>query len=212
MVKTKIIIGAKLILIIGLVTIFLISLNSCGGSVSEVRDVSGFDEVAFYGNGRLFIEQGDTESITVEASKNLLPFIKTEVSDGTLSISIPDEGGEKPPAAIGVKYYLKVKDLNKISTFGDGSIDFPDFITDSVIIISSGSGNIEITGKAKSQEVTINGSAKYSAKDFETNDTIVKINGSGNAHVNAIDNLEITIFGSGNVKYEGNPSVQQSKN
>jgi len=65
MAKPKIIIGTKLILIIGLITIFLISMNSCVGAISEERDVSGFDKVTLSGSGDLIIEQGDTESLTV---------------------------------------------------------------------------------------------------------------------------------------------------
>jgi hypothetical protein len=202
----------KLVLAIIIVTLFLMSMTSCK-LVSQPRDVSGIDKVAIHGSGELIIEQGDTESLTVTAPAELLPYIETTVSGGTLTISIPDEEGDKPPITIrGVRYYLKVKDLNEISAFGSGSISSSDFVTDTIKIIIAGSSNIELSGQATSQEIEIDGSGNYSAKNFETSQCTVRINGSGNASVNVRDNLDITINGSGNVKYVGDPSVQKKQN
>jgi len=200
----------KLVLMISLVTIFLLSMTSCS-KVSENRDVSGFDKVTLSGSGDLVIEQGDTESLTIEAKANTMQYIETTVSNGTLSISIPDKEG-KPLLLGGVKYYLKVKDLSEIATFGDGDISSSDFVTDKIVIIISGSGTITLAGEAKSQEIKIDGSGKYSARDFKTGECTVKVNGSGSANVNVTDELDITINGNGDVKYTGDPSVQRKQN
>jgi hypothetical protein len=211
MAKPKIIIGTKLILIIGLITIFLISMNSCVGAISEERDVSGFDKVTLSGSGDLIIEQGDTESLTIEAQANTMQYIETKVSGGTLSIGIPDKAGR--PLLLGsVKYYLTVKDLSGITALGSGNIISSDLVTDTIGIIIGGSGAITLSGEANTQEIEINGSGKYSAKNFKTSECIVKINGSGSANVNVSDNLDITINGSGDVKYTGDPSVQKKQN
>ena len=45
----------------------------------EVRDVSDFQEVALEGVGTLVIEQGETESLTIEAEPKVLQRIETEV-------------------------------------------------------------------------------------------------------------------------------------
>ena len=200
----------KIILITVIVAIFLMSMIACS-KVSEKRDVSGFDKVTLAGEGDLIIEQGATESLTIEAQASVMEFIETTVSDGTLSISIPDKEG-RPRSLGGVKYYLKVKDLDGITAFGSGDISSSDFVTDKITITIGGSGTITLSGEATSQEIEINGSGRYSAKDFETSECTVKINGSGRADVNVSDNLDITINGNGKVNYEGDPSVRRTQN
>ena len=68
-----------------------------------------------------------------------------------------------------------------------------------------GSGNVTVKGTAKSGDVEIAGSGNYNAADCKTEGTVVRILGSGNAQVNASDELECNIYGSGNVLYRGNP-------
>jgi len=210
--KTKLNI-LKLVLLIGLAIIFLISMASCSssGQLSEKRDISSFDKVTLSGDGDLFIEQGNSESLTIVAQENTMQYIETTVSGGTLSISIPDKKG-RPLRLGGVKYYLKVKDLDDITVFGSGDVSSDDFETDTIAITISGSGTVTLSGEAQSQEIEINGSGKYSAKDFETSKCAVKINGSGSANVNVTDSLDITINGSGDVNYVGAPSVTRTQN
>jgi hypothetical protein len=57
-----------------------------GNVVTEDRQVSGFDGIAFDGIGELIITQGDTESLTVQADENVMPHIVTEVRGSELNI------------------------------------------------------------------------------------------------------------------------------
>ena len=52
------------------------------GDVTETRDVENFQEVALEGVGTLVIEQGDRESLTIEAEEQVLRKIATEVRAG----------------------------------------------------------------------------------------------------------------------------------
>jgi len=199
----------KLVLVISLITIFLLLVTSCSlfEQVLEERDVSGFDKVILYGSADLFIEQGDQESLTVEAQENLMPYIETTVSGGTLELKMKE--GRKPRQFQGINYYLTVKDLNEISVFGSGDVISSDLVTDTIVIAIDGSGDIKLSGEAKKQEITIHGSGDYSAKDFKSSECTVKIFGSGDAIVNATDSLDIEIYGSGDIQYLGSPSVNQ---
>src|ERR1700731_2555167 len=57
-----------------------------GTIVSERRPVVNFTSVVFTGQGNLTIKQSDTESLQIETDDNLLPLIKSEVSNGILYI------------------------------------------------------------------------------------------------------------------------------
>ena len=56
-----------------------------GHVVSTTREASDFDTVKVDYPAQVFISQGNTESVKIEAEDNLLPGLKTEVRNGQLS-------------------------------------------------------------------------------------------------------------------------------
>ena len=71
---------------------------------------------------------------------------------------------------------------------------------------NTGSGKITLLGGAITLEPTLTGSGDVYAYDFQSTNVIVKTTGSGNATVNALSSIDITISGSGDVRYKGNPN------
>jgi hypothetical protein len=75
-----------------MVILFSVILNGCFGPsvsgsgrvMSETRNVSGFSNVSLKGSGRVVIEQGAAESLTVTSDDNLLKYVETEVRGSTL--------------------------------------------------------------------------------------------------------------------------------
>ena len=84
-----------------------------------------------------------------------------------------------------------------------------DLITDSVKVNISGTGTIVLSGQADVQTVIIDGAGNYQTEDLQTNTSVIKINGLGNATVWAMESLDITINGGGTVNYYGSPNVTQ---
>jgi hypothetical protein len=61
--------------------------NSAIGSgeiVTQTIDVSGFQRVTLEGLGDVFIEQGQTESLSVETDENILPLLDIRVRGSEL--------------------------------------------------------------------------------------------------------------------------------
>ncbi|GAH23651.1 unnamed protein product, partial [marine sediment metagenome] len=80
---------------------------------------------------------------------------------------------------------IPVKDLDGISVYGSGDVISSDFVTDTTIVITiDGLGDVKLAGEAKKQEITIQGSGDYSARDFKSSECIVKIFGSGDVTIN----------------------------
>ena len=75
----------KLTVIVSLIAIMAVFAASCkwtigvvrgsGDLVTEEREVSGFDELHFSGMGSLIIEQGDEETLIIEADDNIIDLI-----------------------------------------------------------------------------------------------------------------------------------------
>lgn len=231
--KSKIL---KITLLVAIVGVLAITAASCkwtiglvrgsGDMETEEREVSGFDGIQFTGIGNLIIEQGDKESLVVEADDNIIGLIETEVRGNELHIGFRRGVNIVPTSRI--KFYLTVEDLDRIDLSGLGDIDCDEFETDdlefnisgsgdidfnieakSIEIDVSGLGNINLSGKVDYHRVQISGSGKYDAEELESKDCEVELTGLGSATVNVSGDLEIDITGVGNVYYTGNPHISQ---
>jgi hypothetical protein len=174
---------------------------------SESREVSGFKEVELKGVGNLSIRQADNESLTVEAEEDVLPKIRTKVEDNRLII------GSEPNTPISttepINYKLTVTDLNALEVSGSGDVEAEGISINDLAVTISGTGDVEIIGKADSQDVKISGSGDYEAGDLKSKEAKIDVGGSGSAIVNVSDALDAEVSGSGSVEYLGNPAINQ---
>ncbi len=226
----------KKLTLLPIIVLTALLLSSCnvffpldpGSQITESRPVSGFHEVRFTAAGELFITQGDTESLVIEAGKIIMPHITTEVNNGVLVIGM-DNTRWSSSISRPMTFTLTVKDLNGISLSGAGNIESGEIkSTDMVISLSgagnisvanlqadsvnsslTGAGNISLTGAAPLQNVLLTGLGNYQADDLESNDVTVQVTGAGSATVWAVDSLDVEITGAGSVSYFGSPQVSQ---
>jgi len=82
--------------------------------------------------------------------------------------------------------------------------------TQSVEIDISGAGTIKLTGTTDSQEFNVSGSGTFNSFDMETGTCEIDISGQADMDVNVQDLLDVTISGSGTVRYIGNPTVESN--
>lgn len=197
-----------------------------GDVVSESRDVSGFDEIALEGTGIVNVEVTGTESITIEAEDNLLPYLTTDVRGGRLELGT--SRSIRPTRDI--VYTITVISLEGVSVSGSGEINavgvegnrfeanisgsgavlVPDAEVASVLVNISGSGVMEISGNANDLELSISGSGRYAGERLTLETGDVAISGSGQAVVNVTDDLHAEISGSGHLEYIGDPHLDAS--
>jgi hypothetical protein len=219
---------AMVLMACGTINIGFNGVRGSGNVVSEERAVSGFEKVALQGSGDLYIEQGSQEGLTIEAEDNLMEYITTEVRGNELVIGFKQGTSVQPTR--GIRYNLKVKNLNNVSLSGSGNILADSFGADTLRlavsgsgdvkvsdlqaaeldIVSSGSGRFEISGEVQTADITFSGSGKYFAENLKTNDTSITIGGSGEATVWASSTLSVQISGSGDIGYYGQPQITQS--
>ena len=224
--------------LIAVLTLVLIGLAGCGmatgvtrGSgnvITESRPVSNITGVNLAGVGALNITQGDTESLTIQADDNLMPFITTTVQDGTLVIGIDtSKGAVTLSPSTPIKYELQVKTLDSILVSGAGSIQAPALKSDVLTVTTSGAGNIylpsveaasltagisgagnmSLAGQVESQQVLLSGLGNYSAGELKSTNAAVNISGAGSADVWVTDTLNARINGAGSINYFGSPKV-----
>lgn len=223
--NTKIMIGLLLALF------SVLALTGCSDGTIQTRtdDVSGFDKIEINTFGEFIIEQGDEESLTIEAPRDYLRYITTEVRGSTLVIST--RRGFIGGPIRHVTYTITVKDLEDISLSGAGaikifaleteqlemeltgagSIEIDELNADSLEINLTSAGAIVIAGEVDRQEVDISGVGSYEAGDLRSNDAEIMLTGAGSAVVWAEESLDASITGIGSVSYYGdNPQVNQN--
>ncbi len=226
----------RIALTIALISIIVLFTVSCkwsvgvvrgsGNIITEERDVSDFSRVHLSGTGDLIISQGDEESLVIEADDNVIPLIETDVFGGELTIRFKRGYSFVPNSSM--KFYLTVKELDKISLSGAGSIsgenfeaeelefeisgagdiDF-DINAETVEVYLSGAGDISLSGEVERQKIRLSGAGKYDGEDLESKLCDITVSGVGDATVNVSEELDVNISGIGNVNYIGSPRVEQ---
>lgn len=196
------------------------------GLDKQDRHLSGFNAVNIAGSFDVYITQGSTESVTVEADDEVIDKIITEVKDGALKIYTKSTSGFNWSWGDNNKKRIVrvvAKDLKTISLAGSGDVFFKEgFRTQSLAVKLSGSGDITgkvdvkilessvvgsgdvtLTGRAETLSVKVTGSGDFTGKDLLTTNTTVRVAGSGDASVNASQKIDASVAGSGDIRYTG---------
>lgn len=195
--------------LVGILFCLVIAASGCTqtpGTGNQTPDISGVTNVALNGPGTLIIQQGDNESIRIEAADNLMSQISTTVSGNALSISNLNSVSNGA-----VKVYVTLKNLNSLTTNGGGDSEVTGLNTDK-LTVTLDNGKMTLAGKAENLIATINGGGTIKAKDLQSQSGTITINGEGKATVNVVNSLNAVVNGGGSVKYSGNPQVNQQVN
>jgi hypothetical protein len=185
----------------------------------ETRDVSTFTKVNYRIHGKLFIRQGNTQKVELEADADVLEKIETEVSGNKLSIGMKDKwwnwnwGNEKLTVYITVKnlegFYLSgsgdvvgetafnTGDI-EIKIGGSGNLKMEINATGEMDADISGSGNMELKGKCASLDSDVSGSGRATLALAVSGEASFGISGSGKITASgSSDKVKTSISGSG---------------
>jgi hypothetical protein len=154
------------------------------------------------------VEQGDGESLTIEADDNVLGSLTSDVENGTLKL------GRKPGfnlrSVSPIRYRVAISTLDGLILSGSGTITANDLTVDALSTQISGSGVVSVTGTAGSQNVSVSGSGRHEASELATERAVADVSGSGEVLLTVSTELKVSISGSGTVTYSGDPQVNQS--
>ena len=198
-----------------------------GQTIKETRDVPQFSGITLAFSGNVYVTQGSPQQVVIEADKNTMDKIVTEINGDKLVLKTRD-GHWRDLGKISV--YITMPDVELLAVTGSGDLICESPIkTNEMELFVSGSGSVkvsrleahevsaEITGSGDimlagssnegEMDATITGSGSIKAQDFEVSEASVRITGSGSAMVYATKELETNITGSGSVNYKGKPLI-----
>lgn len=202
-----------------------------GNETTETRNIKPFDGVSSAGFMKVVLVAGKEGKLTIKAEENLLEYIETEVSGNNLSIKVKKGYSLKPSSGKKIVITVPVTDISKLSLAGSGSLVSETTLTADTFKVSvagsgnlnapieaddlkasiAGSGNVNLSGDAEDMKLSIAGSGNLNASKLKVKHISASIAGSGNARVHCDGSIKARIAGSGNLKYTGNPSVENTK-
>lgn len=192
-----------------------------GQVIKENREVGSFVSIDVGGAFDVMLKQSDKYSVVVEADKDIIERIETEVRGDELRIT--QSGNINNPGVL--KVYVEFIDLRRLEISGAAEVESQELIKgqDLEIRVSgagnvhlsyegesfqadiSGAGNLQIEGQVRDQQVQISGAGNYNAFDFLCEDLKIETTGAGNAKVTASKKIEAYARGAGNISYQGDP-------
>lgn len=198
---------------------------------SETRSVGNYDKVIVTGPMEVQLYGGSEGRIDVEAESNLIDYIETEVSGGSLKISIQKGVNLEPSRNYPIKVRVPFESLEALTLTGSGHIKNSDVIksrdfkinvtgsgnmnlnlaTQNLESTITGSGDIKLKGNTTRFTCKVTGSGDVFAYDLNAESVNAVVTGSGDIQVSAEKELQARVSGSGDIKYRGNPDKQDFK-
>jgi hypothetical protein len=203
-------------------TLFLLLGVICAQAQNrETRNVGNFTKIAFRVPGKLYLKQGSPQKVEIEADKDILKEIETEIEGNKLVIEKEGKWMDWKSDDKDIKIYITVPTIEGVSVSGSGEVLGQTKITGTDLDLNvsgsgnltldieasgnvegnvSGSGDINLTGKCKSYESDVSGSGKVDLDLAIQNKADFSVSGSGKIEAKgSAENVEAAISGSGKV-------------
>ena len=199
-----------------------------GKVVEEIRDLDGFTGVKVSSGIDVYLSQGSTFEVRVEADENLHEVILTELEGKILLVKTERVNIRKAKSK---KVHVTLPELAalKISSAGDLVGQTPFNCEDLRVSISSAgdlsleveakridldissSGDASISGTADEFNVDLSSAGDLSAFDLIAGKVDVDVSSAGDARVHATDEISMNASSAGNIYYRGDARVVHSQ-
>jgi len=180
--------------------------HGSGNVVTEKRNVSGFKAIDVGGVFKVDVIAQKDFAVEVEADDNLLPLIKTEVSDGVLRIE-----ADKRLSSKNIRIRVSAPDLEKIEASGVSSVSLAAVKNSSLAVDCSGASKISVEGETAKLNVDASGASHVDAQNLKATDVVASAGGASHVNVNVFGNLNADSTGASTINYSGTPtSVHKS--
>ena len=155
--------------------------------VSQERTIPIYSQIKVLGNADIVLTEGNVGQITVETSENVLPYVVTEVKEGTLVIKLKHYGVNYVPK---LRIHIPIdENFQKIAIVGKG------------IVTTHKNFSLQL----HSLEVVLKGDGNFLGKELSTRKAILFIAGAGNIEASVTEDVQAKIMGYGNISIFGNP-------
>lgn len=169
--------------------------------VGPGQPLAAFKKIKLEGAFDIETKNGPQSDIIVTGDDNLIELVECSVSGDTLTVKTSTGYSTSHP----LKVAVTLPDLQALSISGSGKAKVNGLSAQDAAFSIDGSGDILVTGTAKSASGSIEGSGDIDLSGLAAQKASASIDGSGTIRVNATDSVSASISGSGEILYRGAP-------
>jgi hypothetical protein len=208
-------------------------LQKAGSMARESRDLDVFREIRLSDRINLVITQDTVNRVLIEAGKNLIPEVVTQVEAGVLTIRDDNTCNWVRSYENSITVYLQCKELRNIYYDGAGSITGTnEMVADTLEVnlwdgsgkirlqtdcdelrvhLHTGCGDVEIYGKARNAYYYSRGNGQIHNENLDVPGIYIDASCTGDLFVRATEHIFARLGYDGNVYYWGKPANVESE-
>ena len=180
-------------------------LGDDGPQTTQTRDVAGFTRIDNSASVDVRLHVGEPQRVRVLAGEKVIDDVGTEVRDDTLHVTFLDARRLRRQRRRRRGRLCQSSRASRPT--GSGDIDADGIDADAFDLRSDGSADIALAGTG-GLALELQAGRRRSRRPC-AGVARVMVGGSGDAHVRADDRLDVTVDGSGDVRYHGYLAVTQ---
>lgn len=182
-------------------------LTANGDIITETRTPGNFSGVNLSGSKHIQVVYGESFKVDLKGSRNLIPYFRTEIIGDNLHLDYKKVNVKEDDLEVTVT----LPAIRNVSLSGSGKVR----ISGSFPLVDKWKGSISGSGEIITQSafevkdllLNISGSGNANLEKIVAREADVDISGSGDARINASEELKARISGSGKLYYTGNPEI-----
>lgn len=195
--------------------------------ITQIRPTEPFTRIEARTAVDIVISEGEPK-LELNGSTDMLDKVDVYFNEGTLVIKEKD--GVNLRSSHKFKVKVRADSLTYVEHSGAGTIEssgtlnYPDWqisthgaisvmveiAAEKFHVHNTGAGSTSVSGTADYASFHNSGAGSTDAENLVANSVDVHNSGAGTASVHALEQLNVNLSGFGNVRYKGNPRIQQS--
>lgn len=182
-------------------------IKGSGVAAIEARDITDFNSVDVGGVFQVEITAQKDFAVEVEADDNLLQYIETEVSGGTLSITSDKRLNPSSP----IRIRISAPDIERIKSSGASKVSLNDLKNSELTVDTSGVSKVTLAGQTANLTVDVSGASHIDAENLAAENANIDASGASHVSVNVLNELRSDASGASKIRYTGSPkSVEKN--
>lgn len=189
--------------------IFNENVRGKGVLAKQTLKLGSFDEVDVTSAMKLYIRQGDKQSVVVKSHQNILDRLDAKVRSGRLEFDLDPANYSNLDLSI----YITVPKIKYIGASGASEIEFYHFVglTD-LELDFSGATNFTVKGPETDIDhltVDLSGAGELNALLLKCRQVDLDLSGASSCEIFATEELNIDASGASEIRYKGKPRLRQ---
>jgi hypothetical protein len=177
-----------------------------GQMATESRSVGEFSQIDVSSIFQVEVVAQSEFSVEVEADDNLLQFIRTDVRDGRLEISLSKSVKTSNP----MRVRISAPNIDRVEASGASKVNVSNLRNSQITLDTSGASKINLSGETSKLIVDVSGASSIDAGSLATGTAIIDASGASKVNVNVTSELVADASGASRITYAGSPSVNKS--